>query len=101
MQVPGRFFHAAWQRSVNRIIVEIANNNLRFGFELARAETAFDVLKLHTEYWQKLLNAFQVKEFGNGLFKSGELRSPVIQDESEEEDAITHKQRRGTRAAPS
>ena len=87
MQVPEHFFDAARRRSamLNRIIVEIANNNLRFGFELARVETVFDVLKLHTEYWQKLLNAFQVKEFGKGRFESGEPRSPVIQDESEKE----------------
>jgi hypothetical protein len=87
MQVPEYFFHAAWRHSamLNRTIVEIANNNLRFGFERTRVKTVFDVLRLQTDYWQKLLNAFQVKEFGNGLFESGEPRSPVIQDESEQE----------------
>jgi hypothetical protein len=84
MQVPKHFFYAAWRR-MNRIIVEIANNNLRFGFELTRVKTVFDVLKLQTEYWQKLLNAFQVKEFGNGLCESSEPRSPVMQDESEKD----------------
>ena len=84
MQVPEHFFHAAWRHSA-RIIVEIANNNLRFGFGLTRVKTVFDILKLQTDYWQKLLNAFQVKEFDNGLFESGEPRSPAIQDESEKE----------------
>jgi hypothetical protein len=86
MQVLKLFFDLAWRRSamLNRIIVEIANNNLRFGFELTRVKTVFDVLKLQTDYWQKLLNAFQVKEFGNGLFHSGQPRSPVIRDESKE-----------------
>jgi hypothetical protein len=87
MQVPEDFFNAAWRRSamLNRIIVEIAHNNLRFGFELTRVKTIFDVLKLQTDYWQKLLNAFQVKKFRNGLVESGEPRSPVIQDETQKE----------------
>ena len=87
MQVLEDFFNAAWRRSavLNRIIGEIAHNNLRFGFELTRVKTVFDLLKLQTDYWQKLLNAFQVKEFRNGTFESGEPRSPVIQDESEKE----------------
>src|SRR4030095_7056632 len=85
MQLPKHFLDTALRRSamLNRIILKIADNNLRFGFELTRIKTIFDVLKLQTDYWQNLLNAFQVKEFGNEPFESGEPRSPVIEDEND------------------
>ena len=83
---------------LNRIILRIADNNLRFGFELTRVRTVFDVLKLQADYWQKLLNAFQLKEFGNELFESGEPRSPVIQDDSEKETS-DYSQMRGRDAS--
>jgi hypothetical protein len=85
MQLPKHFLDTALRRSamLNRIILKIADNNLRFGFELTRIKTIFDVLKLQTDYWQNLLNAFQAKEFGNEPFESGEPRSPVIQDEND------------------
>src|SRR4029453_14416456 len=59
MQLPKHFLDTALRRSamLNRIILKIADNNLRFGFELTRIKTIFDVLKLQTDCWQNLLNA--------------------------------------------
>ena len=85
MQVPENFFDAARRRSaaLNRIMVDIAHSNLCFGFELARAKTVFDVLKLQAEYWQKLFNAFQGSELRNWFVRSGEPGwSPVNQNET-------------------
>jgi hypothetical protein len=69
-------FTTAWQRTaiLNRKIVDIAHANLSFGFELARAKTFSDVLKLHADYWQKLFNAIQGEKFRNGLIEAGEPR---------------------------
>jgi hypothetical protein len=80
-QVLEKLFDAAWRYTAlsNRKIVDIAHSHLDFGFELARAKTFSDVLKLQAAYWQKLFNAFQGEEFSNCLSEPGE---PVIQGES-------------------
>jgi hypothetical protein len=87
-QVLENVIDAAWRRTamLNRKMVDIAYSNLNFGFELARAKTFSDVLKLQADYWQKLFNAFQGEEFRNGLFETGTPRSLVIQDESAKEE---------------
>jgi hypothetical protein len=63
-------FDAAWRRNalLNRMFADIAHSNLRFAFELARAKTLGDVLKLQAEYWQNLFNLLQGKEFREAFF---------------------------------
>ena len=95
MRVPENFFDAAWQRSaaLNRIIVNIAHSTLRLAFELARAKTISDVLRLQAEYWQKLFNAFHDSEFCNWSARSAQPRSPVTQHERATGESI-HSQAR-------
>jgi hypothetical protein len=63
-------FDAVWRRNalLNRIFANIAHRNLRFAFELARAKTLGDVLKLQAEYWQNLFSLLQGKEFREAFF---------------------------------
>jgi len=83
VQVSDDFFEALWRRcgALNRLIVDIAYSNLRFGFELARAKTLSDVLTLQAEYRRRLFNAFYRGEFRNWPVEAGEPASPVNQDE--------------------
>ena len=77
------FFDAPRRRyaALSRYIVDIAYNNLRFGFELARAKTFSDVLNLQAEYRRRLFNAFYRGEFRNWPVEAVEPASPLDQDE--------------------
>ena len=70
------FLEAAWHRTavLNRKMIGLAQCNLRFGFELARAKTLSDVLSLQADYWQKHWNAFQAEAFGGELPEAVEPR---------------------------
>jgi hypothetical protein len=58
------FLEAAWHRTavLNRRMIGLAQSNLKFGFELARAKTLSDVLSLQAGYWQEQWNVFQAEE---------------------------------------
>jgi len=77
------FFDAPRRRyaALSRYIVDIAYNNLRFGFELARARTLSDVLNLQAEYRRRLFDAFYRGEFRNWPVEAVEPAPPVDQDE--------------------
>ncbi len=80
-QMPEEFMNAAWRRmaAFNRMIADIAHSNLRFGFELARARTITDVLKLQADYWQNLFKAFQGGAFQGGAFQGGAFQGGIFQ----------------------
>src|SRR5262245_60854484 len=79
VKVSDDFFDATRRRcaALNRFIVDIAYNNWRFGFELARARTLSDVLNLQAEYRRRLFSAFYRGEFRNGPVAAGEPVLPV------------------------
>lgn len=84
LQVPESLFDAPLRRSValNRLMFAIAHGNLRFGFELARAVTIFDVLKLQAAYWQRLLESVCGGELPNAPAGTGASGAPLHRDEA-------------------
>jgi hypothetical protein len=56
-QMPENLFDASLRRyaALNRLIVDLAHSNLRFGFELRRVKTLNDVLALQAAYWQSVV----------------------------------------------
>jgi hypothetical protein len=68
------FLEAAWRRTavLNRTMIGLAQSNLKFGFELARAKTLSDVLSLQADYWQEQWHAFQADESCNKPSGAGE-----------------------------
>jgi hypothetical protein len=79
VQGSDNFFGAPRRRyaALSRYIVDIAYNNLRFGFELARARTFSDVLNLQAEYRRRLFDAFYRGEFRNWPVEAVEPVEPV------------------------
>jgi hypothetical protein len=70
------FLEAAWHRTavLNRRMIGLAQTNLKFGFELARAKTLSDVLSLQAGYWQEQWNAFQAEESCDEISDANEPR---------------------------
>jgi hypothetical protein len=83
VKVPDDFFDAPRRRwaALNRFIVDTAYSNWRFGFELARATTLTDVLKLQAEYRRRLFDAFYRGEFHTWPVEASAPASPANQDE--------------------
>jgi hypothetical protein len=74
------FLDAAWHRTVvlNRTVIGLAQSNLKFGFELARAKTLSDVLSLHADYWLEQFNALQAKDVGGEFSEAAERPGAVM-----------------------
>jgi hypothetical protein len=68
------FLEAAWHRTavLNRTMMGLAQSNLKFGFELARAKTLSDVLSLQADYWLEQFNALQAKDVCDELSEPAE-----------------------------
>ena len=102
VKVPNDFFDAPRRRwaALNRFIVDAAYSNWRFGFELARARTLSDVLKLQTEYRRRLFDAFYRGEFRSWPVEAGAPASPVNQDEPATGEPSPPQQERKTADRP-
>jgi hypothetical protein len=102
VKVPDDFFDAPRRRwaALNRFIVDTAYSNWRFGFELARARTLSDVLKLQAEYRRRLFDAFYRGEFRAWPVVAGEPASSVNQDEPATGDPSPPQQERKTADRP-
>ena len=74
-----QLFDAALRRSAvfNRMVAEIAYGNVRFAFELARAKTIGDVMKLQADYWRNLFTVLQGREFREAFFPFGVPGAPA------------------------